>query len=117
MLSYQGRAALRKRPARGLLAGLWEFPNTLDGWPSLARELGITPEMIHRSEPAGEAKHVFTHIEWRMKGMLLELERLPENNTLVWVTAREMEERYALSSAFHFALPVLRERIAQKIGN
>ncbi|MCL2107551.1 MAG: NUDIX domain-containing protein, partial [Oscillospiraceae bacterium] len=65
------------------------------------RELGVAPEMILSEHEAGEAKHIFTHIEWHMRGTRLELARLPEdNNGLVWVTERELQEEYALPSAF-----------------
>ena len=62
--------ALRKRPEKGLLAGLFEpfsLPEALDakGVAALLAEMGITPLRI---APLGEAKHIFTHIEWHMTG-------------------------------------------------
>lgn len=60
----------RKRPAQGLLAGLYEFPG-FDSELSEAevlsevKKLGLEPVLIR---PLPEAKHIFTHIEWRMKG-------------------------------------------------
>ena len=62
--------AIQKRPSGGLLGGLYELPNC-DG--NLSREeilscvekLGLIP--LHIAD-AGEAKHIFSHVEWRMKG-------------------------------------------------
>ena len=62
--------ALRKRPEKGLLAGLFEHfstPDALDirGAEALLADAGIIPLRI---APLGEAKHIFTHIEWHMTG-------------------------------------------------
>ena len=64
------RVLIRRRPSKGLLAGLYEFPN-VKGWLSedealkSVRELGQEPLNIR---PLPEAKHVFTHLEWHMTG-------------------------------------------------
>lgn len=64
------KIAIRKRPARGLLAGLYEFPNTeghLLEKEALryVQSLGFSPLRIKRLP---EAKHIFTHKEWHMIG-------------------------------------------------
>ena len=87
--------ALRRRAEKGLLAGLWEFP-TLEG------RLSAT-ELAERLEPAkivpcGEAKHIFTHIEWHMTGYIAELER--ESGEYVWETAETIRQSYAIPTAF-----------------
>ena len=93
--------ALRKRPGKGLLAGLWELPNALgDDWQPLADTLNIARESILSIEEMGEARHVFTHIEWHMRGFRLELAAVPNGDALRWVSERELEEAYALPSAF-----------------
>ena len=62
---------LRKRPESGLLAGLYEFP-TIVGDPTPNEvyrhlgELGVTPERIEEMPPA---VHIFTHVEWHMRGL------------------------------------------------
>ena len=61
---------LRRRPAKGLLAGLYEFPNE-EGWMTEAEALdraesyGCMPAGIRRLP---DARHVFTHLEWHMRG-------------------------------------------------
>ena len=89
-----GTAAVRKRPDRGLLAGLWELPNDLETDPP--------PE----GEPCGEARHIFTHVEWHMRGYILRCrEQLPG---YTWVT-REERLALAMPSAFRYYLGVLEE--------
>ena len=61
---------LRRRPAKGLLAGLWEFPNIeghltdaeVSGWCAMQ---GLSAASIR---PLPSARHVFTHLEWDMTG-------------------------------------------------
>jgi A/G-specific adenine glycosylase len=70
LIQHGGQIALRKRPEAGLLAGLWEFPNTLGKLNrsqalQYAEFLGFSPLKIKKL-PA--AKHVFSHVEWRMTG-------------------------------------------------
>ncbi len=87
------RCALQKRPEKGLLAGLWELPNRLDGEP--------LPE---GAEPCGEAVHIFSHIEWHMKGYILRTEK--ELPGYVWLSREERLQR-ALPSAFRYYVNVL----------
>jgi adenine-specific DNA glycosylase len=76
------RILLRRRPARGLLAGLYEFPNEA-GWLSedqavqKAREYGCEPLHIRA---LADAKHVFTHKEWHMHGYEIRIGSFPENS-------------------------------------
>ena len=58
--------AIRKRPEKGLLAGLYELPNTQGHLKSedallYVKELGLDPLYIEELPPA---KHIFSHIEW-----------------------------------------------------
>ena len=97
------RTGIRKRPSKGLLAGLWEFPN-LDvpaGAPDanaaadFARSLGLAPLELVRQRGY---THVFTHVEWEMTGFYFTCARTPD--CLTWVTREELETAYALPSAF-----------------
>ncbi len=64
---------IHRRPARGLLAGLYEFPSlarhvSQEEAVRYVRALGLEPL---RAEKLPSAKHIFTHIEWHMDGFLL----------------------------------------------
>ena len=91
------KVALRRRPPKGLLAGLWEYPNELaEGEDHLSR-WGIE-ERERRN--AGTGKHIFTHIEWRMNAVVVETdsEALPQG--WVWCSRRELLCDYAVPNAF-----------------
>lgn len=56
----QGRVLVCRRPDRGLLAGMWEFPNTEHTEVSrLLPELGIA-----WGKRLGSVPHVFSHVKW-----------------------------------------------------
>lgn len=100
LLLRQGQVALRKRPKTGLLAGLWEFPNAegaLDeaAASAVVESWGLTPKQW---ESRLTAKHIFTHVEWRMTGYTLEVAGDGPAD-FVWAGAEELGER-AVPSAF-----------------
>ena len=100
LLLRQGRIALRKRPRTGLLAGLWEFPNvegTLDeaGASAVAADWGLTPK---RWESRLTARHIFTHVEWRMTGYTLEVAGEGPAD-FIWAASGDLADR-AVPSAF-----------------
>lgn len=109
------RILLRRRPAGGLLAGLYEFPNE-KGWLSeeeavrRAGDYGCQPLHI-RALPA--AKHIFTHREWHMHGYEIRIGSFPEvpedpdrtgedtspAGECFIATIGDIEEKYALPGA------------------
>lgn len=104
-LILDGRhAAVRKRPDKGLLAGLYEFPNT-EGWLkeeeaiAYVKQRGLMPLHI-RTLP--ETKHIFSHVEWHMTGYLIKIAE-PETDAadgLIFVETAEAQEKYAVPAAF-----------------
>ena len=100
ILSCEDRFALTRRPPEGLLASLWQFPDTsgtLEPEAALAwlEERGLLPVELHRQ---AEKKHIFTHIEWHMRGLYIEVKE-PAGD-FVWRTARELEAEAALPTAY-----------------
>ena len=103
------RVALSRRPGQGLLAGLYELPNTegklnADQALTWIREKNMVPLHI---KPLSETKHIFSHIEWHMSGFAVRIEErgfskepgdIGEN--LLFVEAEDARERYAIPSAF-----------------
>ncbi len=95
-LFHHGRVALRRRPDRGLLAGLWEFPceaSVEDGAPFAP--LGFSGLTL-----AGAGRHIFTHVEWHMTAYVLEggSDELPQG--WVWADRASLGRDYAIPSAF-----------------
>ena len=100
ILSCDGRFALEKRPEQGLLAGLWQFPNVpghLDTAQALeaVEGMGLRPREILREV---EKKHIFTHIQWNMKGIYLEITQT--GGGFQWFTEEEINTQAALPTAF-----------------
>ena len=86
--------AVRRRAAVGLLASMWELPNDL------------VPDAPEGGEPCGEAVHIFSHVEWHMRGYIVRCrEKLPG---YVWVTRAE-REALAMPTAFRYYRKKLEE--------
>lgn len=102
LIFFDRRVALRQRPGRGLLAGLWEYPNELS--PS-------APPVSGKSDFALTAKHIFTHIEWHMTAYTVEAETdaLPED--WVWADRRDLAEKYSVPSAFQAFSHIVRQHL------
>ena len=95
-----GKFALEKRPGRGLLAGLWQFPNVsgqLDTASALqeAEVMGLRPQEIRKEI---FRKHIFTHIQWNMKGIYLDVAET--GGSFQWFTEEEVTAAAALPTAF-----------------
>lgn len=102
------RIVLRKRPEKGLLAGMYEFPS-MEGYCSeeralaYLRKLGFSPLRIRKLPPA---KHVFTHKEWHMKGYLVRVDELARKGEgqgmqgFVFVDPGKTRTDYPIPSAF-----------------
>lgn len=104
VLEYQGKYALHQRKNKGLLAGLWELPNldesySMDKLEDALNLWGLQADSIAR---LGEAKHIFSHIEWHMLGYYLKLKNVNAVpfNDLTWVTEEEVFSIYPLPTAF-----------------
>ncbi len=108
VMKRQQEVLLRKRAKKGLLAGLYEFPNTegyLDEKQVLAylKDRGLPAVRIR---PLPFARHLFTHVEWQMKGFYVQLdetEPLPKGDW-IRVLPENLEKDYAIPSAFQVYL-------------
>ncbi len=108
------RYALSKRPPKGLLASLWEFPSSegrLTARQALekARALSACPVS---AVDFGDAVHIFTHIEWHMQGYFIECDALPE--TLTSATAEEILNIYALPKAFRVFVDAIMKKESEE---
>ena len=96
----EGRYAIEKRPGKGLLAGLWQFPNVsghLETAQALveAERMGLHPRNIRKEI---HRKHIFTHIIWNMKGIYLDVSEC--SGSFQWFTEKEINTQAALPTAF-----------------
>lgn len=97
-------AAIRKRPERGLLAGMYEFPGvegrlTQEQAVEYGKSLGLVPVRIRS---LGEAKHIFSHVEWHMTGYEILVDELEKKlpGDVIFAARSELEEKYPMPSAF-----------------
>ncbi len=104
------RTAVVKRPAGGLLAGLYEFPNAkgeLDDESAVKwlRDHFVEPIRILRTI---DAEHVFTHKIWKMRGYEVIADPFTEKDIPYLMADREeILTRYSIPSAFGAYLDML----------
>lgn len=101
------RLAVRRRPDKGLLAGMYELPSlkghcTAEEVVEYLRENG---RKVVRICPLKDAKHIFTHREWHMKGYLvrvdeLEPEEAGDTRDWIYIQPEEIKSRYPIPTAF-----------------
>ena len=106
LIREESVTVLRRRPPKGLLAGLFELPNTeghLNEAEALdfVRSLGLEPLRILRIE---DAKHIFTHIEWQMIAydvrITPEFDGVRGQEELLLIPNDTLHREYAVPSAF-----------------
>ena len=119
LLACGDHIAIRKRPAKGLLAGLWEYPN-LDGKLSrraVRAHLEAEGFGVCTIVPLPPARHIFSHIEWELTGWAVtvtdtnepplmaaeEIEGAP--SPLLWVRREELADKYSIPAAFGYFTP------------
>lgn len=108
LIFHGGQAALRKRPEKGLLAGLWEYPN---------EQTPCSCPVPGQAVFAGEGKHIFTHIEWHMTAYSVEAETDSLPQGWVWASRRELAEKYSVPSAFAPFEHIIEERLGRAESN
>ena len=101
------KAALTKRPEKGLLAGMYEFPSitghlSQDEVLLFLKERGLS---VLRIEPLSQSRHIFSHKEWHMIGYAVKVDELAETtgnpeDSLVFVEQQEARERYPIPTAY-----------------
>ena len=108
-------SAIRKRPGRGLLAGLYELPNEPGHYsPEEARRYIESLQLVPlRITPLPEARHIFTHIEWHLYGYQVRIaaRENAEQEGLIFVNGVSEEDTYAIPSAFSAFVEYMKEEI------
>ncbi|MGN1205849.1 MAG: A/G-specific adenine glycosylase [Eubacterium sp.] len=98
----EGKYGIARRDEKGLLAGLYEFPSFVGHFnrKKLEEKLEAMGLKFKDMESLGAAKHIFSHIEWHMKGYLIFLADTCEKNNLTFASLEEIEDKYSLPTAF-----------------
>ena len=98
------KLAIQKRPGKGLLAGLYEFPNeegklAQKEVTAYSKEIGLMPVRVKKLE---SAKHIFSHVEWHMTGYEVIVDELEKTNKreFLFIHPEEIGQKYPLPSAF-----------------
>ena len=104
---------MRRRPAQGLLAAMWELPNC-SGF--LAEKSALQQAAVWDTHPlelraSVQRSHIFTHVEWQMLCYCLDcgpaaaspapadVQAVPAGQ-LIWVSPERLQTEIALPSAF-----------------
>jgi adenine-specific DNA glycosylase len=118
----ENRTAIRKRPDRGLLAGMYEFPS-MEGFctaEEVTAYLAQNGIRTLRIQPLAEAKHIFTHKEWHMKGYMVRVDELDhgapgkDSKNWLYIHPEETRDGYPIPSAFSAYTGYLSIRLGQE---
>ena len=110
--------AIKKRPAKGLLAGLYELPNkeghlTEEEALEYSKQIGLSPLRIQK---LGEGKHIFSHVEWQMIGYRIRVDELEKVCTekMLFVHPEEIQEKYPIPAAFEIYTKCVEIKLGQE---
>ena len=92
------KVLLHKRKSNGLLADLYEFTTI---------ENHLNKKDFQKAIYLGKYKHVFSHVEWHMKGFLVDCKE--ETMDGIWVDMEDMIHHYSIPSAFAYYRDLLIE--------
>ena len=118
LILYEGQVLIRKRAEKGLLSGMWELPN-VQGHLSVEQAARQMEEWGIQTDPpqlAGEAKHVFTHVEWRMQGYISRAlhSSCALSGEWLWANWVQLQNSHAMPSAFRYYREALRALLAEE---
>ena len=92
----RGRVLLSKRPSKGLLGGMWEFPNArVEAHP--ARELvnGINAAYsfkVRKREALGSIQHAYSHFKVVVHAFRCDAVSISKNKNLKWARINELDD-------------------------
>lgn len=113
LVKSQAGWLLQRRPDSGLLAGLWQpalFEESLP-WAEAAARLEALGIPVRQGSALKPAKHIFSHIEWRMNGWQAEADACPLPPGYVWADRAALTQQYTLPGAFKAYRPLLEETV------
>lgn len=120
ILRDENNTVLVKRPDKGLLAGMYEFP-IMDGYAAESeviaylKEKGLNTLWI---TPLEEAKHIFSHKEWHMKGYMIRVDELTHGDVpadWLFVEPEETEASYPIPTAYARYMKYLKVTVGYEV--
>ena len=103
VIKAEDKGLLHKRANKGLLAGLYEFPNVEGHLKeeeviTYLKKMGLSPIRLKKLE---DSRHIFSHIEWHMTGYAVQIDETEqEYQNMLFVDVKETEEQYPIPAAF-----------------
>lgn len=92
----RGKVLLAQRPSKGLLGGMWEFPNgRVDGDPEkeLTKVLKEGYSLkVRKKEALGLVRHTYTHFKVTVHVFWCSLLSMSSHENLKWVSLEELDE-------------------------
>ena len=118
----ENKVVIRKRPEKGLLAGMYELPSlsgrrTAEEITAYLAKSGIK---TLRVQPLEDTKHIFTHREWHMKAYMVRVDELEHGQSgeevrdWIYIEPEETRERYPIPSAFEAYTKYLSIRLGKE---
>lgn len=112
------KTAIKKRPKKGLLAGLYELPNlvghlTQEEIIAHSKAIGLMPVRV---EKLADAKHIFSHVEWHMTGYAIRVDELEKSckEEMIFIHPQEIEQKYPIPAAFESYTKYMNIRLGQE---
>jgi A/G-specific adenine glycosylase len=89
-----GRVLLAQRPSKGLLGGMWEFPNgRVEGDPAgeLTKVIKSGYSLkVQRKEALGIVQHAYTHFKVTVHAFRCEYSSMSNEQSLKWVALNDL---------------------------
>ncbi|HEY9151371.1 MAG TPA: A/G-specific adenine glycosylase [Anaerolineales bacterium] len=96
VIAKNGRVLLAKRPSKGLLGGMWEFPNgRVEGDPAraLSKSLKSSYQLkVRRKEALGTVHHAYSHFKVTVHVFHCEFISMSKKQNLKWIRRENLED-------------------------
>ena len=122
IIQDENRVALKKRPEKGLLAGLYEFPS-MEGYHTPEEVIQYLQDnglKTLRIQKLADSKHIFSHREWHMRGYQIRVDELSPRGEgeftkdFIYLEPEKTQEEYPIPSAFAAYAPYLNIKLTSE---
>lgn len=118
----ESRTAIHKRTEKGLLAGMYEFPS-MSGFHTAEEVVNYLSDnglKVLRIQPLEDAKHIFTHKEWHLKGFMVRVDELEpkgcgeQSRDWIYIEPEETKSAYPIPAAFKAYTKYVRMKLGKE---